>query len=923
MAADINKVEALIAAKVSGTEAVDKLNKSLRDTASSTDNLSRQQQRFLSSLQGQVKYLEEGSAGLAKMRAEQLGVANQAAPLVDKLKKLTSEGGHGFEELSLKTAGARRELLVLGHEMLQGNWTRFGGSLMVLGERTNAASLAFSGMGLAVLGVVGAIGAFITAAVKGAIESDHFEKTMRLTNGAAGITEGELNSLAHTMSRTLPGGVGTAREALMQLAASGQFSGEVLKQFGRDAMIISNLTGQNAEEVVKDFDRMKEGVAKWASEHNRQYHFLTLAQYEHIKALEQEGHQEQAMIEVAKALEKSMKDQRTNLGFLEKAWKGVALAVGDAWDAMKSIGREKTIDDKIKDINDKIAKLGHVDTKNMSSDGVRYYEQLMDERFNLYREKAKQELSARMKAEQDANNQLAIVAKDRVDKLREETNEQYRLNKELKDYRRDIEALAKAGSPVSKAQQALDEAAIRKKYDHIGTHAENMGERRLLSLQDERVALEQEIEQWKKYGEAVNKSRVELLKWDIQHGKLKDASKATLAAAMAEAQRVDAEQAKLAAVKSETEIQKKIDSVTAQAKALGIDLLFPVNKAVTQEAILMKDLEQARARLSPETYERLAKQIHDASALLEERKLGNAMALEQGRITDEINKLKAETEQLGLSNVERQKAIALIRLEAEARKLREMYPGHDDQINAARDAQGIALTNAIQAQYDTSRSADVGVRSAFSSYIENATDAAKQVQKIWTDAFKGTEDILMKFLEGGKVNFRAFANSIIQDILRMELEQSIMAPLVKALGTLGGGSLGSGLFGGAVSSIKSLFGFANGGIMSSAGPLPLMAYSSGGIADRPQLALFGEGRMNEAYVPLPDGRSIPVSMKGASRGAGHTFNTNVVVNSDGTATVSGQQQGQGFARAIRAAIQAELVNQRRDGGLLSQSPIGA
>ena len=48
--------------------------------------------------------------------------------------------------------------------------------------------------------------------------------------------------------------------------------------------------------------------------------------------------------------------------------------------------------------------------------------------------------------------------------------------------------------------------------------------------------------------------------------------------------------------------------------------------------------------------------------------------------------------------------------------------------------------------------------------------------------------------------------------------------------------------------------------MSSMGPLPLQRYANGGIANKPQIALFGEGRMNEAYVPLPDGRSIPVSM---------------------------------------------------------------
>ncbi len=67
--------------------------------------------------------------------------------------------------------------------------------------------------------------------------------------------------------------------------------------------------------------------------------------------------------------------------------------------------------------------------------------------------------------------------------------------------------------------------------------------------------------------------------------------------------------------------------------------------------------------------------------------------------------------------------------------------------------------------------------------------------------------------------------------------------------------------------LSSLFKFENGGVMTSRGSLPLRAYSSGGVASSPQLALYGEGRMPEAYVPLPDGRSIPVTMSGGAGGA--------------------------------------------------------
>jgi hypothetical protein len=91
-------------------------------------------------------------------------------------------------------------------------------------------------------------------------------------------------------------------------------------------------------------------------------------------------------------------------------------------------------------------------------------------------------------------------------------------------------------------------------------------------------------------------------------------------------------------------------------------------------------------------------------------------------------------------------------------------------------------------------------------------------------------------------------------------------------------SFGS-LFGGssAASAASSFvpYTWEKGGIMTDKGPLPLNSYVSGGIANSPQLALFGEGRMNEAYVPLPDGRRIPVAMKG---GGGMNITQHIMVN---------------------------------------------
>ena len=57
---------------------------------------------------------------------------------------------------------------------------------------------------------------------------------------------------------------------------------------------------------------------------------------------------------------------------------------------------------------------------------------------------------------------------------------------------------------------------------------------------------------------------------------------------------------------------------------------------------------------------------------------------------------------------------------------------------------------------------------------------------------------------------------------------------------------------------KAKMGFAMGGIVAGG----FRAFANGGMVNQPTLGLVGEGAYNEAIVPLPDGRSIPVMQTG-------------------------------------------------------------
>lgn len=101
------------------------------------------------------------------------------------------------------------------------------------------------------------------------------------------------------------------------------------------------------------------------------------------------------------------------------------------------------------------------------------------------------------------------------------------------------------------------------------------------------------------------------------------------------------------------------------------------------------------------------------------------------------------------------------------------------------------------------------------------------------------------------------------------------------------------------SSIASFFNFADGGIMTANGPRKLKSYAMGGVANSPQFAQFGEGSMPEAFVPLPDGRNIPVKMQG--RGGSSPIIMNISTPDANSFRASQGQITAEMSRALRSA----------------------
>jgi hypothetical protein len=194
--------------------------------------------------------------------------------------------------------------------------------------------------------------------------------------------------------------------------------------------------------------------------------------------------------------------------------------------------------------------------------------------------------------------------------------------------------------------------------------------------------------------------------------------------------------------------------------------------------------------------------------------------------------------------------------------------------------------------------------------FENA-DPAMQKAKQRADEFgRAFESNLERAILSGD-KFSDVLKNLGKDIAALVLRMTITAPLASAISS-------------GFSSIFSGFAFAGGGIMSGDGPVPLRRYASGGIASSPQLAMFGEGTRPEAYVPLPDGRSIPVTM----RGGGGSSAPQITYNIDARGAEAGveqrilavlrQEEPRIVSRAVRESV--DTVSSRADqGGAFARS----
>ena len=243
------------------------------------------------------------------------------------------------------------------------------------------------------------------------------------------------------------------------------------------------------------------------------------------------------------------------------------------------------------------------------------------------------------------------------------------------------------------------------------------------------------------------------------------------------AQQVDQLIAQSAAVRDAQLSQLRAKEVEAAEKVRAANERVVAGLEAERAALTQTERErfvaQALSRLSAEATAQQRREVEQlAGALYDEQQALQARqrVMDEGRSV--IDRTRTATEQHA----------------AEVQKLNELLAaGAIDQTAYAR-----AVEDANDRALRSSQAWTDGATRFLKDYVAESQDAASATEHAFANAFGGAEDALVGFIASGKLEFQSLADSILADLARMTVRQTITAPLAGALQSAfaGGGPFG-------------------------------------------------------------------------------------------------------------------------------------
>ncbi|EMK5744681.1 phage tail tape measure protein [Proteus mirabilis] len=680
---------------------------------------------FLNSLKNQTEIIGKTRTEILELKAAQLGVSQQAAPMINKLK----EQEKAFLNGSITIGQYRNAMRQLPAQMTDIVTSLASGMpvWMVMIQQGGQIKDSFGGVGnslkalaslitparVAMFGFAGAAAAVALAAYKGSQEFGEYNKQLILTGGYAGRTAAQLDALARSLSGNGITQYGMA-DTISKVVGSGAFSGRDVDMVSKTAAAMEKAVGQSVDETIKQFQRLQEDPVKAVTELDKSLHFLTATQLEQITTLQTQGKEQEAakmaMESYANAMDERTKQIKENLGTLEKAWQWVGNEAEKAWDKMLNIGREKTLEQQIQEYEEALIE---AQIKPAGKDILRYKTGLTVD-----------EVKSKLALLKEKQTQIAIKnASEKAARDEEERKKaQFRADQELKRQYETAEekhqrTLNEIKNNAYASQAAKDEAIRREKERYekekakgkgktptyrpdYGTRVDESANQALLSLQAQLKVLKEH----KTVSDVISSERKKL--WDME-------AKISI---LEEAQKTRQ------LTKDEKALLAKKDYILASQEAL----------AIAGDEVKLQELHNREL-------DKQLKRVEEINA--------RSRALELGA---------------GKSDRMYQRDIALEKAKSpDERKALEEYYAKEDSIRA---------------------NWELGVKKGFAEFQEQATNVYGNVAQISQSAFQGMSNSLSDFVLTGKANFADFTRSFLEMTTKMLMQMAMLNAMKAAFG---------------------------------------------------------------------------------------------------------------------------------------------
>ena len=922
------------------------------------------------------------NVGSTLKRAEQLGVSGAGLKAIETDLKaynnaVQQAGEHtGFftdmmRKFGFTTARSRTELIVLGHEATQGNWKKFGGSMMVLAEQADLSQIALTALRSPITWLIASAALLGTSFLRAESEIKQFNLATTTTGNYAGLTASHFESLADTMSKTGQVTVGTAKDIEIALVKSGRVGAEAFDVTAKSVADFMTVQGLSAEKAVDATLKIFEHPARMAHELNMQYGFLDQSQIREIRRLDEVGDHAAAAHKLMEDFHNYMGTKAVaSVGLLTGAWHDFVTMLEDADDragkflaklmATGSAKKQMQYDDVTDEIRrTKEEMKGATPQRQYALSTVL---QGVDGKGGLYKQQA--DLAKELKPSWD--KQAAATHQAAMNKQGEELGDGIEtMRKHLLDktgkFNRDIDKLNRQFFTDDTHKTIRPELIASKKYKDADAARKDYNN--LVAMATEKLPRQ-------KAAPSI----------DSHSGKV--AEKTTLATELQGLQQLASAQKALNGYVDE-ELLKRIQGVKVQKEETDLEASIKS----------MQDrLDKDKGGLTKDTRDSLSKQIaaqqqiHDN--LVESRSVTEALEVEENKILaakhQQLEPMKLQ-DQAELAHIEHMKKVGEItNRQAEIQKdnlaRKEIELEYQIKINAAMETynalknnphtkkeagQALERVKALQGEkesalqkYDNKEQQGTGELdwvngikngwdNALGSMKQQTENIAGQMEKIFTGSVDGMTDAIVKFTQTGKLDFKSFALSMITEMEKMIVKMLLVKAIESMIGFAGGGSTAiggeatTGTIAGASygsydsGSLNSIWGsnvaassakgnaFVNGSVVQS---FAKGGAFTNGIVDTPTytpLSEMGEAGP-EAVMPLtrdPTTGKLGVSTSSSSS-SGSSGDTNVHINIDAsggtTSGVSGVNANNAKALGVQIsnAVKAVIVQEKRQGGLL-------